>query len=67
MLFFFGFGTMQQDEGPGDVRACPNCGNTSQWARVREFRQLSVFFVPVARWGWRHLEVCPICGVAVEV
>ena len=67
MFFLFGFGTKQRELGPGEVRACPNCGNTSQWVRVRQFRQFSVFFVPVARWGRQHLEICGICGAAVEV
>ena len=66
MFFLFGFGTKQRDLGPGAVRTCPNCGNTSQWQRVREFKQFSVFFLPLARWGRRRLEVCTICGVAVE-
>ena len=67
VFFLFGFGSKQQDQGPGEVRTCPNCGNTSQWARVREFKQFTVFFVPLARWGRRRLEVCTICGVAVDV
>ena len=67
VFFLFGFGTKQRELGPGQVRTCPNCGNTSQWARVQESRQLTVFFVPVARWARKHLEVCGICGVAVEV
>jgi hypothetical protein len=67
VFFLFGFGTKQQDLGPGEVRPCPRCGNTSQWERVRQFRQFTVFFVPLARWGRRQLEVCGICGTAVEV
>jgi len=67
VLFLFGSGSKQRDLGPGEVRTCPNCGNTSPWARVRESRQLTVFFVPVARWGRTHLEVCTICGTAAEV
>ena len=67
MFLLFGLGTKQKDLGPGEVRTCPNCGNTSQWARVRESRQFTVFFVPVARWGRRHFEVCGICGAAVAV
>ena len=66
MFLLFGFGTKQRDDGPGAVRRCPHCGNTSQWARVRQFTQFSVFFVPIARWGRRRLEVCGICGTAVE-
>jgi hypothetical protein len=34
---------------------------------VRTLEQLTVFFVPVARWGRRRLEVCGICGTAVEI
>lgn len=67
MFFLFGFGSKQQHLGPGETRNCPNCHNTSQWARLREFRQFTVFFVPVARWGRRRLEVCGICGAALEV
>jgi zinc-ribbon family len=67
VFFLFGFGSKQQHLGPGETRTCPNCHNTSQWARLREFRQFTVFFVPVARWGRRRLEVCGICGAAVEV
>jgi hypothetical protein len=34
---------------------------------MREFKQFTVFFVPVARWKRRQLETCGICGVAIEV
>jgi len=67
VLLLFGFGTKQKDLGPGDVRTCPRCGNTTRWARVRQFTQFTVFFVPIARWGRQQLEVCGICGSAVEV
>ena len=65
VFFLFGFGSKQTHEGPGQVRTCPRCGNTSQWARVRQFRQITVFFIPVARWGRRRFEVCGICGTTV--
>ena len=67
VFFLFGFGTKQRDLGPGQVRTCPNCGNTSQWGRVRQSRQLTVFFVPIARWARQDLEVCGRCSTAVEV
>ena len=67
VFFLFGFGTKRRHLGPGAVHTCPTCGNTTQWARVRQFTQVSVFFVPIARWGRRQLEVCGICGTAVEV
>jgi predicted RNA-binding Zn-ribbon protein involved in translation (DUF1610 family) len=67
MFFIFGFGTKQRDEGPGQTRTCPRCGNTTVWGRVREHKQFSLFFIPIARWQRRDLEVCPVCGEAVAV
>lgn len=67
VFFLFGLGTKQQHLGPGETRTCPRCHNTTQWARMREFKQFTVFFVPVARWKRRQFEVCGICGTAVEV
>lgn len=64
-FFLFGYGTKQKALGAGQVRTCPRCHNTTQWQRVREFKQLSVFFVPVARWQRREFELCGICGAAV--
>ncbi len=67
MFLLFGFGTKQQDLGPGGLRTCSRCSNTTQWSRMRQFKQFTVFFVPIARWGRRQLEVCGICGTAVEI
>ena len=66
MLFLlFGLATKRQNLGAGQVRTCPRCHNTTQWTRMREFRQFTVFFVPLARWKRRQFEVCGICGTAV--
>ena len=66
MFFLFGFGTRQKHIGPGATRTCPRCHNTTRWARMRSYKQLTVFFVPVLRWKRRQVEVCGICGAAVE-
>jgi len=34
---------------------------------MREFKQFTVFFVPVARWKRRQFEICGVCHDAVEV
>lgn len=67
MFFVVGLGTKQQHLGPGETRTCPTCRNTTQWMRVRQFQQLTLFFVPVARWKRRQLETCGICGTTVDV
>lgn len=65
MLFLFGFGTKQKPLGPGETRTCPRCHNTTQWQRMRQFSQLSVFFIPIARWKRSRFEACGICGVSI--
>ena len=67
MFFLFGYGTKQKHLGPGRTRTCPRCSNTTQWQRMREFTQFTVFFIPIARWRRREYEICGICGTAVEV
>ncbi|MDV2475676.1 zinc-ribbon domain-containing protein [Rhodococcus zopfii] len=67
MFLLFGFGTKRQNLGAGQIRNCPRCNNTTQWARIRESQQFTLFFVPVARWNRRELEQCGICGAAVQI
>ncbi|MFI6756595.1 zinc-ribbon domain-containing protein [Rhodococcus coprophilus] len=66
MFFLFGYGTKRQYIGDGHTRTCPRCHNTTQWRRLRESKQVTVFFVPVARWNRRQFEECGICGTVVE-
>ncbi|OBK76824.1 zinc-ribbon domain-containing protein [Mycobacterium sp. 1274761.0] len=62
MFLLFGFASKQKVLGVGQVRTCPHCHNNAQWTRMQEFKQFTVFFVPLARWGRREFEVCGICG-----
>jgi zinc-ribbon family len=65
LFLLFGYGAKRKYLGPGEVRTCPRCGNTTQWTRMREFKQFTLFFVPVARWKRQQFEVCGICGSTV--
>lgn len=65
MFFLFGFGTKRQHVGAGSTRTCPRCHNQTQWGRVKEFKQFTLFFIPVARWNRREMEVCGICAASV--
>lgn len=62
MFFLFGYGSKRRHLGVGGVHTCPRCHNTSQWARMRQYNQLTVFFVPVLRWKRVTFEQCGICG-----
>lgn len=65
VLLFFSYGNKEKYLGVGEVRTCPRCHNTTQWTRMQEYKQITLFFVPVARWSRRQFEVCGICGTAV--
>ncbi|WP_072313664.1 zinc-ribbon domain-containing protein [Agrococcus sp. Marseille-P2731] len=67
MFFIFGFGSKEHELGAGQTRTCGRCGNTTVWNRLRTAKQFTLFFIPIARWGRRELEVCTICGNAVTV
>ncbi|GAA2018971.1 zinc-ribbon domain-containing protein [Nakamurella flavida] len=67
MFFLFGFGSKQRDLGAGQVRTCGRCNNTTQWSRIQQSKQFTVFFIPLARWAKQTVEVCGICGNAVQV
>jgi hypothetical protein len=66
VFVIFGVGDKLDDLGPGAGRTCPRCSNTTTWRRVRSYRYLSLFFVPVLKWRRRELEQCGICGATVE-
>ena len=67
MFFLFGFGTKRKNIGAGATRTCPNCHNTTQWSRIEQFNQFSLFFIPIARWKRMQLEECGVCGAVVGV
>lgn len=64
-FFLFGYGVKQKQLGAGEVRTCPRCHNTTQWARMQEYKEFSLFFIPVARWNRREFDVCTICGAMI--
>ncbi|MCK1804111.1 hypothetical protein MTQ12_13805 [Brevibacterium sp. R8603A2] len=46
MFVIFGFGKRQRPQGPGALRDCPRCHNTTRWNRMREFSQFTLFLHP---------------------
>ena len=68
MIFlFFGIHTKVKQLGAAAVRACPRCHNVTAWEHLRSYEELTLFFLPILRWSRQELEVCPVCGSAVEV
>ena len=67
MFLLFGFGSKRKHLGPGATRNCPRCHNTTQWARMKQYQQFTLFFVPVARWKRVEFDECGICGTALSI
>ena len=63
-FLFFGYGTKVRLRGAIAERTCPRCHNTARWQRLEQWRYVSLFFVPVARWHRERLDGCPVCGYA---
>lgn len=68
-MFFFigGGGTFTEVVGRGYTLACPYCHNTRPWDVLKSETRISVFFIPIARWGARFFAVCPICSTAARL
>ncbi|MBI5106556.1 MAG: zinc-ribbon domain-containing protein [Solirubrobacterales bacterium] len=66
-FFLFGWGDRLEPLGAAELRTCPRCHNTTTWQRLRRTHRVTLFFVPLLRWGRRELEACPVCGEAVEL
>ncbi len=68
-MFFliFGGGIRLRALGDGQARTCERCHNRATWARFKRYHELTLFFLPVARWGRSELEACPICGTQAEL
>lgn len=63
MLLIAGVTGKTGNQGPGATRTCPRCGNTTQWQRLKSYRQFTLFFVlPLWRWGRQEYEQCGVCG-----
>lgn len=43
VFLLFGYGVKRKYVGAGETRTCPRCHNTTQWARMRQFTQFTVF------------------------
>ena len=51
MFIMIGAGSGHRKKAYLGVRVCPHCGKLSHFYLVEQAQQVSVFFVPVVRWG----------------
>lgn len=51
----------------GSMEICPDCGRYCSYNIYVEFMCLSLFFIPVLRWGNRYYAKTSCCGKPIEI
>lgn len=51
----------------GGMEICPDCGRYCSYNIYAEFMCLSLFFIPVLRWGKRYYAKSSCCGKIHEL
>ena len=67
MFIMIGAGSGHRKKAYLGVRVCPQCGKLSHFYLVEQARQVSVFFVPVVRWGKHWGIACSRCKAGFEI
>ncbi len=49
------------------VFLCERCQTQGAHQLVRRVRRLSLFFIPLIPLGTRYIDVCTVCGRAIDV
>jgi len=69
MVVIFGWGGGDtKDLGEVAPARCPNCHNDVYLHHISTNKQVSLYFVPIAKYGGNQYLACPICraGMAVD-
>ena len=67
MFIMIGAGSGHRKKAYLGVRVCPQCGKLSHFYLVEQAQQVSVFFVPVVRWGKHWGIACSRCKAGFEI
>ena len=64
---FFGMNDKEEHIGAFSGEGCPSCGQLSQFAVSKTYRNLEVFFLPVYKWNVRYIARALCCGAVFEL
>ena len=67
MLIMIGAGSGHRKKAYLGVRICPHCGKLSHFYLMEQAQQVSLFFVPVVRWGKHWGIACSRCKAGFEI
>lgn len=67
MFIMIGAGSGHRKKAYLGVRICPHCGKLSHFYLMEQAQQVSLFFVPVVRWGKHWGIACSRCRAGFEI
>ncbi len=68
MFFIMGiYDRSKEIEYKGDMVICPACGRYCSYKIYVTYMCLSIFFIPVFRWGKRYYVISTCCGKRYEL
>jgi hypothetical protein len=68
MVVIFGWGAGKaQDLGEVAPTTCPNCHNQVFLHHIKSDKKISLYFVPLVKYGTDEYLACPVCKAGVQV
>lgn len=62
MFFIFGVNTKQEKLDFDELKVCKVCGSYGRYEAFIEYTALSLFFIPVFKWGKKYFVRANCCG-----
>lgn len=67
MFFIFGINSGQKKLSSGQLAICNICGSYGRYEVFMTYTSLSLFFIPVLKWGRRYYVTMSCCGTVYEL
>lgn len=67
MFFIFGINSGQKKLSSGQLVICNICGSYGRYEVFMTYTSLSLFFIPVLKWGRRYYVTMSCCGTVYEL
>ncbi len=66
-MLIAGWGDRAKSLGDGFVHTCRNCNNLATWQIYETTHRVSLYFIPIAKWGYKYAYACPVCQRGIRL
>lgn len=67
MFFIFGINTKQEKLNFDELKICKVCGSYGRFEAFVKYTALSLFFIPVFKWGKKYFVKATCCGSIFQI